>query len=322
MITITLLIGAISLATVFLYGCIGEILMEKVGHLNLGIPGIMCLGTAGGCFGISIYMGTLSDPTKPVWILLILVAIFSSAIFSMFGGAIYAFLTVTLRCNQNITGLALTTFGSGLTQFIMSKFVDKTYFGHAGNVMSSGFVNDPNANPVLRLFFSHGFFVYFSIVIAVICWFVLKYTRVGLHLRSIGENPATADAAGINITGYKYVTILIGSSIAGLGGVFYIMDYLKGSWENSSTIEAFGWLAIALVIFTLWKPNISIIGSFVFGLCSIVAFVLNLGSTQKELFKLLPYVVPVVVLLFTSIRKNKNIQPPAALGLSYFREDR
>ena len=153
MITITLLIGAISLATVFLYGCIGEILMEKVGHLNLGIPGIMCLGTAGGCFGISIYMGTLSDPTKPVWILLILVAIFSSAIFSMFGGAIYAFLTVTLRCNQNITGLALTTFGSGLTQFIMSKFVDKTYFGHAGNVMSSGFVNDPNANPVLRLFF-------------------------------------------------------------------------------------------------------------------------------------------------------------------------
>lgn len=322
MITVTLLIGAISLATVFLYGCIGEILMEKVGHLNLGIPGIMCLGTAGGCLGISFYMGALSDPTKPSWVLLILVSIFSSVLFSMFGGAIYAFLTVTLRCNQNITGLALTTFGGGLTQFIMSKFVDKTYFGYAGNVISSGFVNDPNANPVLRIFFSHGFFVYFAVIVAVVCWFVLKHTRVGLHLRAIGENPGTADAAGINITGYKYVTILIGSAIAGLGGVFYIMDYLKGSWENSSTIEAFGWLAIALVIFTLWKPNISIIGSFVFGLCSIVAFVLNLGSTQKELFKLLPYVVTVVVLLFTSIRKNKNIQPPASLGLSYFREDR
>ena len=100
------------------------------------------------------------------------------------------------------------------------------------------------------------------------------------------------------------------------------MDYLKGSWENSSTIESFGWLAIALVIFTLWKPNISIIGSFVFGICYIVAYVLNLGSTQMEIFKLLPYVVTVVVLILTSVKKNKNIQPPAALGLSYFREDR
>ena len=318
----TLLIGAISLATVFLYGCIGEILMEKVGHLNLGIPGIMCLGTAGGCFGISLYTGGLADPMQPAWILLILSSIFFSILFSMLGGLIYAFLTVTLRCNQNITGLALTTFGSGLTQFIMSNFVDKSNFYYAGKVISLGFVNDANAPDVLKIFFSHGFFVYFSVIIAIVCWFVLKHTRVGLHLRSIGENPGTADAAGINIIGYKYVTILIGSAIAGLGGIFYVMDYLKGSWENSSTIESFGWLAIALVIFTLWKPNISIIGSFVFGICYIVAYVLNLGSTQMEIFKLLPYVVTVLVLILTSVKKNKNIQPPAALGLSYVREDR
>ncbi|MCQ2414072.1 MAG: ABC transporter permease [Clostridia bacterium] len=319
---VTFVVSAVSLAIVFLYGCLGETLMEKAGHLNLGIPGIMCLGTAGGCLGIALYQGMLSDPSKPSWILLILFSIFFSVIFSSFGGSIYALLTVSLRCNQNITGLALTTFGSGLTQLIMDKYVDRSYFDAAGKVISRGFVNNSDAPGILKALLSYGFFVYFGIVLALAATFVLNRTRVGLHLRSIGENPATADAAGINVTLYKYLTIIVGSSIAGLGGLFYTMDYLKGSWENASTIEAFGWMAIALVIFTLWKPNVSILGSIVFGGFYIAAFVLNGSSTQKELLKLLPYVITVVVLIFTSIVKKKGSQAPAALGLSYFREER
>ena len=125
------------------------------------------------------------------------------------------------------------------------------------------------------------------------------------------------------MTAYKYVAILTGSAIAGLGGFYYIMDYLKGSWENASTIEAFGWLAIALVIFVLWKPNFVILGAFLFGGCYIVAFVIaNITSTQKELIKMLPYLVTIAVLVFTSSRKKREHQPPQSLGLSYFREER
>ena len=117
-----------------------------------------------------------------------------------------------------------------------------------------------------KLFFSHGILVYLAIVVAILSAVILKRTKVGLHLRSVGENPAAADAVGIKVDKYKYLAILIGSGIAGLGGFFYIIDYSKGSWENAATIEALGWLAVALVIFTLWRPHLSIFGSAIFGI--------------------------------------------------------
>ena len=320
---VSFLIGAIALGTVLLYGCLGETLMEKSGHLNLGIPGIMCMGTAGGCFGSALYMNRLPVEADAKWLPLIAVSILFSILFSVATGAIYAFLTVTLRCNQNITGLAITTFGAGLSQFIMDPaYVPRDRFGTASRLFAKGIVNDLSANGILRVLFSHGFFVYLAIVLALVFTFVLKRTRLGLHLRAVGESPATADADGINVTAYKYGAILIGSAIAGFGGLFYTMDYLKGSWENASTIESFGWLAIALVIFTLWKPNVSILGSILFGALSIAAFVLGGNAAQKELLKLLPYVITVLVLVITSIRNKRENQAPAALGLSYFREDR
>lgn len=316
------LVSAISIATVLLFGCVGEIITEKAGHLNLGIPGIMCIGTAGGCLGTSLYMGALSTPENASWILLVLVSILFATVFAAALGAIYALLTVTLRCNQNITGLAVTIFGGGATNFIMS-FVDRAHFDPAGKLIASALPFADKLGGFGKVVFGHGVFVYLAIAIAVLCAFVLNKTRVGLHLRAVGESPATADAAGINVTAYKYVAILTGSAIAGLGGFYYIMDYLKGSWENASTIEAFGWLAIALVIFVLWKPNVGILGAFLFGGCYIVAFVIaNITSTQKELIKMLPYVITIVVLIITSIRKKRENQPPASLGLPYFREDR
>ncbi len=319
----TFFIGAISLGIVLLYGCLGETLMEKAGHLNLGIPGIMCMGTAGGCLGAGFYMKALSDTANANWFLLLLISILFSVLFSGMTGAIYAFLTVTFRCNQNITGLAITTFGAGLSQFVMDTYVPRDLVSVASRLFSKGFVNDPNANPVLRIFFSHGFFVYFAILLAVLFSLVLKRTRLGLHLRAVGESPATADADGVNVTAYKYASIIIGSAVAGFGGLFYTVDYLKGSWENASTIEAFGWLAIALVIFTLWRPNISIFGSILFGALSIAAYVFKSGgSAMQELLKLLPYVITVLVLVITSIRNKRENQPPASLGLSYFREER
>ncbi len=315
-------VSAISFATVLLYGCVGEIITEKAGHLNLGIPGIMCMGTAGGCLGVSLYMSLLSSPADASWILLVLFSLLFSALFSALLGGIYALLTVTLRCNQNITGLAITIFGGGATNFVMS-FVDRTHFDPAGKLISSSLPFADRLGGFGRVVLGHGIFVYLAIAMAIVCAIVLNKTRVGLHLRAVGESPATADAAGINVILYKYMAILSGSVIAGFGGFYYIMDYIKGSWENAATIEAFGWLAIALVIFVLWKPNIGIFGAFLFGACYIVAFVIpNITSTQAELIKMLPYVVTIVVLVLTSIRKKREHQPPASLGLSYFREER
>ncbi|MBP3436496.1 MAG: ABC transporter permease [Clostridia bacterium] len=317
---ITFLVSAISIATVLLFGCVGEIITEKAGHLNLGIPGIMCMGTAGGCLGTSLYMGIANG--NPSWLLLVLFSLVFSVIFAAATGAIYALLTVSLRCNQNITGLAITIFGAGATDFLMS-FVDRTHFDAAGKLISSPLPFAKNLGWFGEIFLGHGVFVYIAIAVALACTFVLNKTRVGLHLRAVGESPATADAAGINVTAYKYVAILVGSGIAGLGGFYYIMDYIKGSWENASIIEAFGWLAIALVIFVLWKPHLGILGALLFGGCYIVAFVLaNVTSTQKEIIKMLPYVITIVVLIVTSIFDDKENQPPASLGLPYFREDR
>ena len=321
------LIGAIALATVFLFGCVGEIITEKAGHLNLGIPGIMCVGTAGGCYAVSLYMASLENPAEASWILLILPSIIFAALFAVALGGIYGILTVSLRCNQNITGLAVTIFGNGFAQFFIDTFVlnsdaDRANFQIAGKIISQGLPFANSLGDFGKIFLSHGIFVYLSIVIAILTAWFLKKTRAGLHLRAVGENPATADAAGINVTAYKYGAILTGSGIAGLGGFFYIMDYIKGSWENAATIEALGWLSVALVIFTLWRPTFSIIGSFVFAALYLTAYYIDGNSTVKELLKLIPYVMTVLVLIATSIRGSKSNQAPASLGLSYFREER
>ena len=138
----------------------------------------------------------------------------------------------------------------------------------------------------------------------------------------MGESPATADAAGINVSQYKYKATCIGSMIAGLGGLYYVMDYASGVWSNNAFGDR-GWLAIALVIFTIWRPNVSILASILFGGLYILYLFLPSGNLAvKELYKMLPYLVTLVVLIFTSMRSKRENQPPAALGLSYFREER
>lgn len=315
--------SAIAIAIVFLYGCIGEILMEKVGHLNLGIPGIMCMGTVGGCLGVSLYMSNFTNnPLDANWFLLVLISSILSFLFAAIGGLIYAFITVSLKCNQNVTGLALTIFGAGFADYFMNTF-DKTYFSYASKIIRYHLPFGDNLGTLGNIFINHGIFVYLAIVLAIVASIVLKKTKVGLSLRAIGENPATADAAGINITKYKYLTILIGSGISGLGGLFYVMDYVGGSWENSFTIQSFGWLAIALVIFSIWKPIVAIFGSIVFGFLYVApSFITGISSVEKYVLGMLPYIVTIIVLVITSIVGKQSVQPPAALGNSYFREDR
>lgn len=312
------IITAIPLGITFLFGCVGEILTEKAGHLNLGIPGIMCVGGTCGCVALKL----LKTSGMP-WPVIVLLAILAAFAGGMLMGLIYSFLTVTLKANQNVTGLAMTTFGVGVTKFVMSPMAEG---GGMSYLYALKFFRYPFQGRTDALKYC-GIMVFLGIAIALIAAFVLRKTRVGLHLRAVGENPATADAVGINVSGYKYVTTLIGSGIAALGGLFYIMNY-AGSYEAYKSIEAFGWLSVALVIFTLWKPALSIIGSFLFGLLyiagaripTLLGIQLNVSATP--LLQMLPYAVTIVVLIVISVRKKREYQPPASLGLPYFREDR
>ena len=321
---------AILLGVPLWYGSTGEIVTEKSGHLNLGIPGIMYVGAVGGVVGAFLYENACgNDIANMSPLLAVLIPFICSLLGSMLMGLIYSFLTVTLRANQNVTGLALTTFGIGLGNFFGGSLIKLTDSDLPNVVLTktSGFFSQklPFADDLGwfgEIFLSHDFLTYLSVVIALIVAFVLNRTRVGLNLRSVGENPATADAAGINVTRYKYVATCIGSAIAGLGGLQYVMVYATGVWSNNAFGDR-GWMAIALVIFALWKPSLAIFGSFLFGaLCNANNYIQGLGTETQELFKMLPYVVTIIVLIITSMRKKREYQPPESLGLPYFREER
>lgn len=320
---LTYLHNAISFSTVFLFGATGETITEKSGHLNLGIPGIMCLGALGGCVGESIYIKGLSDVTQINGFSAVFVAILFAMLFAGIGGLIYGFLTISLRCNQNVSGLAITTFGTGLTNFF-GDIVDKTGFGQASKAFTAYAPWADKAGWFSDLFLTYGCLVYIALATAIIAAIIMKRTRIGLSLRAVGESPATADAAGINVTRYKYVACVLGAAIAGLGGLFYIMDYLGGAWEYD--VNAMGWLAVALVIFSLWRPNWGILGSILFGALYFAPVYLKklmaITSAQQELIIMLPYVVTIIILIITSIINKRETQPPASLGLSYFREER
>ena len=320
------LANAIQFGVIFLFGCVGEILTEKSGHLNLGIPGIMCTGAAGGCFGVKIYMMSAANPNGFVTVLL---AILFAMVFAGLLGAVYAFLTVSLRCNQNVTGLAVTIFGVGFTAFFLNTVVltdgVSAVLSTAGRDFFNASITEDGLGWFGKIFLSHGVMVYLAIVIAVLAAVMLRYTRIGLSLRAVGENPATADAVGIRVTNYKYAFIVIGAAVAGLGGLCYVMDYMGGIVGSTvaETIQGIGWLSIALVIFTVWKPAFAILGSIVFGALYILATSISgIRFEQIQLLNLIPFVVTILVLIVTSIVGNRETQPPASLGLSYFREDR
>lgn len=312
----------ISMAITYLFGSTGETVIEKGGNLNLGIPGIMCLGALGGVLGVNTYIAIFSVENIMGW-LLILFAIIGSFIFAAFGGLIYAVLTVSLQSNQNVTGLALTTFGVGLMKFIGSN-INQDNLTTASRSISKLFNQTfyQKLGWFGEIFLSHGILVYLAIIIAILTTLFLSKTRKGLFLRSIGESPQTADAQGLNVSLYKYLAILIGSGIAGLGGLYYVMDRSGGTTFVEASIEAFGWMAVALVIFSMWKPGIGIIGSLLFGGLYILPSFLSISNVQIKLFDMLPYVVTILVLIITSVVNSKNSQPPASLGVNYYREER
>ena len=316
---------AIGQGICILFGANGEILTEKSCNLNLGVPGMMYMGGIAGLAAAFLYEKALPAPNASVGFLLALIA---ALVAGGLGGLAYSVLTISLRANQNVSGLALTTFGVGVGNFFggsLSKLA-----GGVGQISTAATASAFRLTlPVLRdipvvgdVLFSYGLLTYIAIAVSVVMSWYLNRTRQGLCLRAVGENPATADAAGINVSLYKYLATVIGGAICGLGGLYFVMEYSGGTWTNNGFGDR-GWLAVALVIFARWRPLNAIWGSLLFGALYILyLYIPGLGRSTQEIFKMLPYVVTIIVLILTSLRKKKEDQPPESLGLHYFREDR
>ena len=309
-----------------LYGASGEILTEKSGNLNLGLPGIMYMGGISGLIAAFLYERGAGEGANGF--VGLLVSFVFAVIVAVLGGLIYSILTVTLRANQNVVGLALTTFGVGFGNFFGGSLSQLA--GGVGQISVKATAAAYRTTiPVLseipvvgKIFFSYGFLTYLAIIIAVCLNYFLLHTRRGLNLRAVGENAATADAAGIDVTRYKYMATCIGAGIAGLGGLYFVMEYLSGTWGNNGFGDR-GWLAVALVILSIWNAHNAIWGSILFGALYILyLYIPGLSRSAQEIFKMVPYVVTIAVLIFTSRKNRPEDQPPASLGLSYFREER
>ena len=310
-----------------LLGCVGETLNEKSGSLNLGIPGVMYVGAICGVIGSFMYENS-GGQFNPV--IGVIIPIITCMLGALMMGLIFCFLTVTLRANQNVTGLAMTTFGVGFGNFFGGSIIKLTgaevpsiTLSATSKAFKTTLPFAGKAGVVGELLFSYSFMTYVAIIIAIFTAYMLNKTRTGLELRAVGENPATADAAGININRYKYFSICIGCMIAGIGGLFYVLDYANGVWSNDAFGDR-GWLAIALVIFSIWRPNWAIWESILFGGLYILYLYIPTGTNfaMKEIYKMLPYLVTIIMLIAISLRNKHENQPPEALGLPYFREDR
>jgi len=327
---------AIIAATPLLFATLGEILTQKSGSLNLGVEGMMAMGAAAAVTASYSYELATGDAASGIVsaFLAVLIGFLAGAL----GGLIYSVLTVTFRANQNVTGLALTIFGIGagnlVGELLGIKAGGRTTVSDSTKSMFSG-INIPVLSdiPVLgRVFFSYNFLVYLAIITAIILMILFNKTRTGLNLRSVGESPSTADAAGINVTRYKYIAASVGGGLCGLGGVYISMATtggFAGTWENN-IIAGRGWIAVALVIFAAWRPTRAMIGALLFG--GLSALWLYFGpwlqlylpniSIPQQIYNVLPFAATILVLIITSIRQSKDHSQPKACGTNYFREER
>ena len=309
--------AALLAGTPLMFGTLGEIVTEKAGNLNLGVEGMMSIGAIAG-----FYVGFTTQN--------IVLAVLGAFLAGLLSALIYAFLTVTLKANQNVTGLTLTIFGVGFANFF-GDFLRESA-GIDVLKLSDKITNTVQAIhiPVLsdipyvgKLFFQYNPFVYFGILLCVLMGVYILHTRKGLNLCAVGENPGAADAAGVNVTRVKYFNILLGGGVCGIGGAYISLVLCGGVWVTDS-VSGLGWIAVALVIFASWNPFKAILGSFIFGAFNILKFYIpkNIITIPEAIFDMLPFLVTAIVQIVTSIRKSKENTQPAGCGVNYFREER
>ena len=307
---ISFLTAAVIAGTPLVFATLGEIMTEKAGNTNLGVEGMMFMGAI-----IGFLVGLSSN--NP------LLAMLGAAAAGGAGALLYAFLTVSLRANQIVCGLTLTIFGEGFASFLGQSVM--------GSLVPAGIQTffRPRPIPVLssipyigEIFFTQDVFVYFGYVLILAATIYLFKTKQGLNLRAVGESAASADASGINVTAYKYIHIVLGGALCGLGGAYMCLVTVPVWQEN--IIAGRGWIAVALVIFASWNPIKALIGGFLFGGLSIIGFRLqSMGiHVSQYLIDMLPYAATIIIVIISTRKNKKEDMAPADLGNAYFREER
>ncbi|MEW5721961.1 MAG: ABC transporter permease [Thermodesulfobacteriota bacterium] len=301
------IIGAVSSATPILLATLGEIITERSGILNLGVEGMMLVGALSG-FAAARLTGNAG--------LGLLAAMISAGLISL----IHAFLSVSLRTNQVVSGLGLTIFGIGLTGYFGKSMIGVPAPVTIGKLVLPVISEIPFFG---NIFFKHDPLVYTAVILVPLCYWFLFRTRAGLHLRAVGDNPAAADMAGINVQALRYGATFAGGMLCGLGGIYISLVYTPFWAENM--IAGRGWIAIALVIFSSWDPRLALMGALLFGGVDVLATRIQaLGVDVPPYFlRMLPYAFTITILILTTARRagGRGLSAmPASLTLPYERE--
>lgn len=303
---VAILQAAVRAGTPILFTCIGEIYAERSGVLNVGLEGMMLVGAIAG-FTAGF---TVGNPVVGV-----VAAALAGAAFSL----IHAFVTVTLRADQIVSGLTLTILGTGI-----SGFFGKGMIGQVGPGFSKIALPGLSKIPVLgTVFFNQDAMVYLSYVLVPIAWWVMYKTHLGLAIRSVGESPATADSLGVSVTRIRYGCVLFGGAMAGVGGAYLSLAYTTMWIEQMSGGR--GWITLALVIFAGWNPGRAALGAYLFGGAD--ALQLRIQAVGLDIptyfLMMLPYVLTIAILVLASRASlRRRLGAPAALGIPYAREER
>jgi general nucleoside transport system permease protein len=310
---------AVLYGTPILFAALGELLAERSGVLNLGVEGMMLVGAAMGFWGVQRAPG-------PEWLVLVL-AVLTAAFAGLVMSSIHAYLTVSLRASQIVSGLALTVFagGLGLSSYLGNDLglADTPGRYSFSEIDVFGLADVPVVGPIL---FDQPALVYVSWALVALIAFYLSRTRPGLNVRAVGENPGAADAMGISVTRYRYAHVLAGGALAGIGGACYSLVITPGWTDGDSLVGGAGWIAIALVIFSFWRPELCLVGAYLFGGLSgglPSALQAHGYKIKPEFLNALPYLMTIVVLVLVSTGlARRRLGAPAALGIPYVREER
>jgi simple sugar transport system permease protein len=308
---------AVQMGTHILFAVLGGIMCEKIGNMNLGIEGMMLLGAS---IGFSAALAS-ADPFA---------AVFAAGSAGALGALIYGIITITLRGNQVVTGLILTIFGTGVSGFLGRGLSGKALPDPVLRAFAPVSVPLFSRIPIIgQIFFQQSPYVLAGMILAALLFVYFRYTRAGLNARSVGENPAVADAAGIPVVFYKYIHVTLGGFFCGLGGAYLSLVFVP-RWQENITAGA-GWIAVALIIFSTWNPLKAIFAAYLFGALKGVGFKFqNIDLSifgrriifHPQILDMLPYFATILVLIIITRRRKKEYQAPAGLGTPYFREER
>ncbi|OQY38109.1 MAG: hypothetical protein B6226_04140 [Candidatus Cloacimonetes bacterium 4572_65] len=308
-IIITLLVSAIKSGTIVLFATVGEIFTERSGVLNLGVEGMLLMGAFAG-YATAIM-------TNNIFLAFVVAGVVGSSL-----ALIHAFVTITLRANQVVSGLALTMLGGGLSAFLGKDFVKLPLSQSVMNWVKP--INVPLLSDIPfvgEILFQHNIFVYFSFLVPVIGWFVLNKTTWGLAIRATGEEPLSSEIMGIKVTKVRYISTMVGGFLCGISGAYLSIVY-SSLWGEGMTAGR-GWITIALVIFANWRPLLVFAGAYLFGgMEAIIPRMQAFGiDVSPHLMKAVPYLFTIIFLLIIQLKGTRS-NMPKNLGNAYFREGR